>query len=53
VAQVQVGLCTVVCFFAFGITLEVFTLKFCASFYGFLIAVLAAEGMQVSATTDD
>jgi O-antigen ligase len=47
-----VGLCTVVCFFAFGITLEVFTLKFCASFYGFLIAMLAAEGLQMPSTTD-
>lgn len=47
------GLCTVICFFVFGITLEVFTLKFCASFYGFLIAVLAAEGLQFSLTTDN
>lgn len=40
------GLTTVVAFFVFGITLEVFNLKFCASFYGFLIAVFAAQGMS-------
>lgn len=42
----NLGLVTVVAFFVFGVTLEVFNLKFCASFYGFLVAVFAAQGMS-------
>jgi O-antigen ligase len=44
------GIAVVVSFMVFGITLEVFNLKFSASFYGFLIAVLAAQGMSGSAS---
>jgi O-antigen ligase len=44
------GITVVVAFMIFGITLEVFNLKFSASFYGFLIAVLAAQGMSGSAS---
>lgn len=37
------GLCVVVAFAVFSLAFEVFNLKFAVSFYGFLIAVLAAE----------
>ena len=45
------GIAVVVAYMVFGITLEVFNLKFSASFYGFLIAVLAAQGMSGWAST--
>jgi O-antigen ligase len=39
------GLSTTLSFLIFGVTLEVFSLKFSSSFYGFLIAVFAAQGI--------
>ena len=39
------GLCVVVAFAVFSLTLEVFNMKFAASFYGFLIAALAAQSL--------
>ena len=43
-----IGLCVVVAFAVFSLTLEVFNLKFAVSFYGFLIAALAAECLSCS-----
>jgi O-antigen ligase len=41
------GLCVVVAFAVFSLAFEVFNLKFAVSFYGFLVAVLAAECLSV------
>lgn len=46
----NLGLATVVAFVVFGTMLETFNLKFCASLYGFLIAVFAAQGMSKDET---
>jgi O-antigen ligase len=43
-----IGLCVVVAFAVFSLTLEVFNLKFAVSFYGFLIAALGAECLSCS-----
>ena len=36
------GVCFVFCFFIFGLTVEIFSLKLASSFYGFTLAVLLA-----------
>ena len=48
-----IGLCYIVALFLFGINTECFNLKYTASFYGLMIAALAAQALQSEDTCHD
>jgi O-antigen ligase len=42
----RLGLCLVIGFFVFGLTIEIFSLKMVAMFYSFMVAVLLAGALH-------